>query len=227
MKIFLCFAIVLLLATTSKAIDCNRYSCKSSHTLCKYPNPNPAPACGSVMSVGFTDAEKNAIVKKHNDLRAYVAAGMEKQGNPGPQPPALNMKTMIWDEGLAEVAQRWSNQCHFGHDQCRNDASDGYVGQNVAWAGWTGGAGSKPEDLVQSWYNEVKDFDRNQVSRFTGQNFEKVGHYTQLVWANSYRLGCGKITYKAPGSQWTSLYLVCNYGPGGNYINSPIYEIRQ
>ncbi|XP_017886304.1 venom allergen 3-like [Ceratina calcarata] len=227
MKIFLCIGIVPLLAIASIAFDCNEYSCKSNHTLCKYPNPEPSPACGWVFSTGFTDEEKAKILQQHNDLRVYVAAGLEKRGVSGPQPPASNMKTLIWDDGLAEVAQRWANQCEFGHDQCRNDASDGYVGQNSAWSQWFNEAGIRFEQLVQSWYDEVKDFDRNQISQLTGENFGQVAHYTQIVWANTDRIGCGKIEYNMPHSPWTTLYLVCNYGPGGNIIDEPIYEIRQ
>ena len=49
---------------------------------------------------------KDAIVKKHNDLRSNVAKGKEKLGVNGRQPKAANMRQMVWNDELAEVAQR-------------------------------------------------------------------------------------------------------------------------
>lgn len=50
-----------------------------------------------------------------------MALGKEKRGLPGPQPSAANMNALIWDDNLAEVAQRWADQCTFQHDLCRQD----------------------------------------------------------------------------------------------------------
>ena len=49
---------------------------------------------------------KDAIVKKHNDLRSDVANGKEKRGLNGGQPKAANMRQLVWNEELAKVAQR-------------------------------------------------------------------------------------------------------------------------
>ena len=46
-------------------------------------------------------------MKKHNDLRSKVANGRETRGNDGPQPKASNMIELIWNDELAEVAQRY------------------------------------------------------------------------------------------------------------------------
>lgn len=54
----------------------------------------------------------------------------------------------------------------------------------------------------------------------------KTGHYTQIVWADTTKIGCGKIRY-TDSKGWIALYLVCNYGPTGNYINKPIYKIKK
>ncbi|XP_076759286.1 venom allergen 5-like [Xylocopa sonorina] len=225
MQRFLCFTIVVALATSIAASSVWDGKCSVNspeHTLHKYPNASPAAACGTVLSTGFTNAEKNEIVRIHNSLRGYVAAGKETRGNPGPQPRAYNMKTMVWDDALANVAQRWANQCHFGHDSCRNDARF-YVGQNAALTGTTGTVKTSPADIAQMWYDEVSKMNKNQVQKFVFS--ENVGHYTQLVWANSDRLGCGKIVYKP--NNWTYYYVVCNYGPGGNIIGEPIYMTRK
>lgn len=50
-----------------------------------------------------------------------------------------------------------------------------------------------------------------------------IGHYTQLVWAKSTKIGCGIVKYKE--LFFNKKYLVCNYGPAGNYMDRPVYEI--
>ena len=39
------------------------------------------------------------------------------------------------------------------------------------------------------------------------------GHYTQVVWRNTTKIGCA--IYTCPGFQYGST-VVCDYGPGGN-----------
>lgn len=79
----------------------------------------------------------------------------------------------------------------------------------------------------------------------------KVGHYTQIVWAETYKIGCGYIMYKK-GKKFNKVWyqmnrkfviiilkrtisceiilsifkvLVCNYGPGGNEAGGSMYKI--
>ncbi|TGZ57057.1 Venom allergen 3 [Temnothorax longispinosus] len=58
---------------------------KHTPTMLQILSSRPARACGHVHSTGFNDAEKTAIVNKHNELRRRVAAGQETRGNPAPQ----------------------------------------------------------------------------------------------------------------------------------------------
>ena len=53
-----------------------------------------------------------------------------------------------------------------------------------------------------------------------------VGHYTQLAWAQTWRIGCGKITYQPEGENGQQLY-ICNYGLAGNLIRSEMYKIGE
>lgn len=43
-----------------------------------------------------------------------------------------------------------------------------------------------------------------------------------MVWGATNRLGCGQITYN-DGGRFTKKYLVCNYGPAGNFLRRPMY----
>jgi Cysteine-rich secretory protein family len=59
---------------------------------------------------------------------------------------------------------------------------------------------------VKDWYGEVRDF------TYSGNNqFQATGHYTQLVWATSNKVGCGVASCK--DSQGRFYNYVCNYCP--------------
>ncbi|KAK2998900.1 hypothetical protein RJ639_023346, partial [Escallonia herrerae] len=45
---------------------------------------------------------------------------------------------------------------------------------------------------------------------------QMCGHYTQVVWRNSVRLGCARVQ---SNSGWW--FIACNYDPPGNYIAQP------
>merc|ERR1712012_163882 len=63
---------------------------------------------------------------------------------------------------------------------------------------------SEVKDVVKSrinrWYNEVKDFDPNHISPFVYTRWPKIGHYTQVVWAETEEVGCGISNYKVRGN---------------------------
>ncbi|XP_011871194.1 PREDICTED: venom allergen 3-like [Vollenhovia emeryi] len=214
--------LVAIAVTVVTATDyCNVKSCtdKSSHTMCKYSSASPAEACNQSNNIGLSNADKNAIVAKHNELRQKVASGQETRGRPGPQPAAVNMPNLVWDDELAMIAQKWANQCNFSHDKCRN--SDRFaVGQNIAKTMHSGENTSSLQSMIQMWYDEVDKFDKNGVSSYKFS--PETGHYTQLVWATTTKIGCGRIMYKSNG--WNNHFLVCNYGPSGNWIGNRIYE---
>ena len=66
------------------------------------------------------------------------------------------------------------------------------------------------QSATKRWYDEVKDYDYA-----TGQSKGgAVGHFTQVVWKNSKKLGCGHAT-KDNGHY---AYVTCRYSPPGNYI---------
>ena len=50
-----------------------------------------------------------------------------------------------------------------------------------------------------------------------------TGHYTQMVWANSYKIGCGYTSYRK--RNFVKKFIVCNYGDAGNLLNTPMYRV--
>ena len=48
-----------------------------------------------------------------------------------------------------------------------------------------------------------------------------IGHYTQMLWADTTLVGCGYTRYFS-GGWWKELY-TCNYGPAGNVLDQQMY----
>ncbi|XP_054279397.1 venom allergen 5-like [Macrosteles quadrilineatus] len=166
-------------------------------------------------SGGLTSQDKQTIVDLHNQMRSQVASG-RIQG----QPAAANMLEMVWDEELARKAQEWANRCQNGHDSSTaRRVSRFAVGQNIA-STWSSPhpnrLGSQPDFNTQiaAWFNEVYQY-RGGFSHGTG-------HYSQMVWGETYLVGCG-YSYYQDGSRYTKLY-ICNYGPAGNVLGHSPYR---
>ena len=50
-----------------------------------------------------------------------------------------------------------------------------------------------------------------------------TGHYTQMVWASTYKIGCGYAAYRK--RNFVKKFIVCNYGDAGNLLNAPMYQV--
>ncbi|XP_018316471.1 venom allergen 3-like [Mycetomoellerius zeteki] len=220
------FAVILAgIFANTIAIDnyCSVETCeiKGPHTMCTYTSPEPSATCKQVYKVGVTNEDIDSILTIHNKLRQRVALGQESRGNPGWQPKAVDMPNLTWNKELANIAQRWVNQCNYGHDACR-DINKYQVGQNVAQSYSSGENDYTMQNFIDLWYNEVENFDARRVNQPFKMQAE-TSHYTQIVWAETKEVGCGFMTYK--NNQWNTSYLACNYGPGGNVIGGKMYEI--
>ncbi|KFM60493.1 Venom allergen 5, partial [Stegodyphus mimosarum] len=185
-----------------------------NHSFCKPPNPS----C-NILERGVGAGDRMKILKLHNDYRVRVAAGQETEA--GGLPPAANMLEMVWDDELAAVAQKHAEQCNFQHDcsDCRR-VERFRVGQNIYIA--MNSEPPKKQDwdrVIKDFYDEVSTFNRNYIKPFV---FGSYGHFTQVVWAETWKVGCGYVLYKDP--QWYNSFFVCNYGPAGNWMDGEMYK---
>ncbi|XP_077983151.1 glioma pathogenesis-related protein 1-like [Glandiceps talaboti] len=162
-------------------------------------------------STDFSSSDIDTMLERHNYHRSNV--------NPG----ASDMKYMQWDDDLASMAQDWSDGCLWAHGNPTNISPYSNVGQNLWMVGGVSSSYSvNPEGPVDAWYNEVNyyTYDDNSCTNV-------CGHYTQVVWADSYAVGCGK-TYcsSVSSSSFTNAIIVtCNYGPAGNYAGTKPYSL--
>ncbi|OAD53348.1 Cysteine-rich venom protein [Eufriesea mexicana] len=67
---------------------------------------------------------------------------------------------------------------------------------------------------IRVWYREYKDF---KYGNKKANNFRKIGHYVQVVWAATHLVGCG-VSHctggKGPFGSRDFVMYVCNYAPG-------------
>jgi len=206
----------------SNSTFCSSYP--NGHTLIYYAG-GPSEECTTkTLFRGFTEADKNMIVKIHNELRQKVASGQESHGN---QPGASNMMKLVWNDELAATAQRWVDQCKGGHDKVRNMCGGKWVGQNsyVKLRSWQletkDEVYAKVEKAIRYWYAEVGlggGFPSSNIKPFKYEDM--YGHYTAVVWATTAEIGCGLAyykDYKIREYQFYKTHIVCNYAVGGNH----------
>jgi pathogenesis-related protein 1 len=120
-----------------------------------------------------------------------------------------------WDIELAAYAQEWANylstqnNCqikHRGYDPSKNR------GENIFWGS---GKDYTTLDAAESWYSEINKYSNRIV---TEQNYYSTGHYTQMVWKDTKKVGIGIAKCKDG-----SIIIVANYYPCGNVIGQKPY----
>ena len=169
-------------------------------------------AAGSLraISAGPCDAAcRSGFVGEHNRVRERVSDG-RMPAPKGLQPlPAKPLPPVTWDEELAKGAQAWSNRCTFSHSQAAK------LGENLYASA---GRPPTPVAAVASWEGESSKYIYAAVADPIN-DFDATGHYTQLVWSSTTRLGCG-VTHCTTNSPFPRLpawdFVVCRYSPPGN-----------
>jgi uncharacterized protein YkwD len=136
------------------------------------------------------DAESiaSAFLREHNRLRLPHCA-----------------KPLVWSETLEKSAQAWADHLAATEGCQMVHTSNPKYGENLATNQPIGFL--TPVSAVGMWYDEVKLYD------FENPGFSlATGHFTQVVWRVTQRIGCGMATCAAENRQiW-----VCQYDPPGN-----------
>lgn len=191
--------------------------------MCAYTGPGSVCLGDPNRSSGLTDQGRTMVLDKHNELRSKLARG-EEAG----QPTAANMRRLTWSAELEAVAQRWADQCTFGHDKVKTKQDGTYVGQNAFVA--VSEAKSPVDSMmagmgaaVKAWYDEVTTpgFKAENIAPYVFTS--GTGHYTQVVWAATTEVGCGWSYFREAG--FVKNLLICNYSVGGNMPGVNMYEL--
>ncbi|KAI9748091.1 MAG: hypothetical protein M4579_007317 [Chaenotheca gracillima] len=125
---------------------------------------------------------------------------------------------LTWDDQLASIAKTIAGSCNYAHNVKEGGIS---YGQNIA-------AGAKPEDveavITNQFYNNEIGFYPGYGSEPSMADFDKWGHFSQVIWAGSKKVGCYTMDCSSQGltgegitSEVPPYFTVCNYSPPGNY----------
>ncbi|CAJ0928950.1 unnamed protein product, partial [Ranitomeya imitator] len=102
-----------------------------------------------------------------------------------------------WDDEAAANAVRWANQCQNGHSTSdQREITTFGCGENL----YSSSRLHNWAKVIQGWWDENQFFDHGTGATEDGA---VIGHYTQLVWYKSFKLGCA-IAY-CPGPKITLL----------------------
>lgn len=152
--------------------------------------------------------DTQAAVAEHNKIRAD--AGVAEPLGYSPE--------------LAKSAQQWADHLKKTH-ACKMQHSDtkGRYGENLYWASpliWSDGRREvhkvTPAEVISSWGKEKVDYD---YASNTCAHGAECGHYTQIVWRETSKLGCGFAVCEDSREQvW-----VCHYTPAGNIVGEKPY----
>ena len=182
------------------------------------------------VALGPELAPLTGITDMHNTTRQTL--------DPKPQlPQGQAFPLLTWDDtakdgdaNLAEIAQTWANGCSCGHNP---KAKPMGLGENI------GCTFAFPEKAREDEVKQIFNGWSSEAARYKAKGFpdtypdnlpedEQYGHYTQIAWKNTSKVGCGAArcttklelkddkgkvvkTVDAPGT-----FLVCNYLIPGN-----------
>ena len=155
-------------------------------------------AAPSTLTISPATAVAMRIVVLHNQARASAGVG-----------------PIYWDAALADAADRYAVEIartgRWGHSPIYSRPGQG---ENL----WMGTRGAFSVDqMIGSWIAEKRSFRPGIFPNVSGTgNWSQVGHYTQIIWRGSTRVGC------ALRSSARFDYLVCRYAPAGNIMGVTI-----
>jgi pathogenesis-related protein 1 len=162
----------------------------------------PPELSGDDMGGSGEPAELAGMVDAHNAVRHMVQTS----------PP---LGDLVWDDSLAATARAWVAMCR---DQ---DAPTGLIdhnpnrGQNVGENVFGSSGAATAQQAVTSWADEKANYDYS-----TNACNGICGHYTQIVWRSTERVGCA---IGSCGALTFSSSIVCDYSPAGNVGNQKPY----
>lgn len=204
------------------------------------PAPSPkttaAPKASAAPAAGNSNLPKTFV--PNLDSSSDIYSGLSVQHHNVHRKNA-SVPDLTWNDTLAGYAKQTAQTCVWGHSL--SPGGGGY-GQNIA-AGVP--AGNISAIISNMWYNGEESLYPTPYGNDSPDmsNFEKWGHYSQMVWAKSESVGCYTQTCSPPGQDplkckpdgtsylgkstcgnginspvgIPAIFTVCNYYPPGNY----------
>ncbi|KAH8887254.1 PR-1-like protein, partial [Thozetella sp. PMI_491] len=114
----------------------------------------------------------------------------------------VNVPNLSWDKGLQASAQAYADKLADKVGVLEHSRA----GENLFWSSVMGS--NDLRDASQSWANEVANYHYEIIPN---GDFNGYGHYTQVVWRSTQRVGIGASRDPKGG-----VYIVAHYDPVGN-----------
>lgn len=149
--------------------------------------------CDAAQASAMSPAHITEITRYHNKVRRDVGVG-----------------PLEWSPSLAAFSQQWADRlarttCQMKHRSGHRFGENLFIGTKGRFTA---------VDAAKAWESEKPLYDGGALTR---SNWKPAGHYTQMVWRKTRRLGCGEAECKG------MLMVVCNYDPPGNYLGQRPY----
>jgi len=164
-----------------------------------FGNVGMAQTAPSITGSKVSKAQASEVLAFHNKIRKGVGV-----------PP------LVWSVELAKYAQAWADHlaassCTPEHRPFAGEWKQLY-GESIFMAN---DSSYTAMDASKDWYSEAKDYKGGAFSR---SSFLLSGHYTQMVWRATSKVGFGYATCKNG-----ELLVVANYDPKGNLLGQTPY----
>lgn len=200
--------------------------------------------CGLVATVGISGFTEHSKAQSSSEINSEINLAELRNTSLTKHNEYRNLHgspTLVLDDDLNKSAQEYAEKLakmnegvstkkrYFQHSKNRNED----VGENLAYYATSDSNKVNTENIlnksVKLWYDEIEDynFKNPELSLSSGK---KVGHFTQLVWKETTKVGCGaaKTNMKMKDSEDNDVeaigvFVVCHYSPQGN-IRSEIKE---
>ena len=196
---------------TSVNVKSLKKSCKSAdcRLIVNGKDIDPAAVLGETPSGSETVPAEKEVSAAANGSEEGRMKGITEAHNKYRK--SKNLPELVWDKNIASYAQEWANHLKNSRGCKMQHRSADEYGENLAWSM---GRELNSADPVKMWHDEEKDYNYQSNKCAPGA---VCGHYTQVVWKNSKKLGCGAAVC-GNSEVW-----VCNYYPPGNYVGEKPY----
>ncbi|VDL69504.1 unnamed protein product [Nippostrongylus brasiliensis] len=196
--------------------DCSTFphsKCLNDIGLCDAPERQEDVKTNSMctqVKTSMTDSLRQSVLDQHNFYRSRLAKGLEFNGlTNATQNGGFGMMKMEYDCELEWYAQHWADECKFEHS---NRWERPNQGQNLYMTSFTNvQASSLLQMAIEMWWKELEYYGMPADAMISDSVWTRmgslVGHFTQMAWGSSFRLGC------AIGNCAKMRVVVCHYSP--------------
>jgi len=175
----------------------------------------PAWGAGPPLPTTVFKVDADAVLKAHNDARSEVGVP------PLTWDPALAADAQVWTDHLASTGQFYHGKAaEKGSARARNQGENLLLTYPSNLEHSTPARDTMGIDGTEGWYAEKANWNRGRA--VGGPSSFTTGHYTQMIWTTTERVGCA-----ASQADGRKILFACRYAPPGNYIGeTPFTKTR-